>query len=88
MTSYDSIYSYFSITHCVVVCMILHSLDRFLFLYSYHVINHLTPMCQPHGFVVTDHDCSQPIACFFGFHVCPLLETKHGLCTGPCAESF
>jgi hypothetical protein len=44
-----------------------------------HVIDHLTAMCQPHGFVVTDRDCFQPIAAFVGFHVCPLLETKHGL---------
>ena len=25
-------------------------------------------------------DCSQPIGTFVGFHVCPLLETKHGPC--------
>jgi hypothetical protein len=45
-----------------------------------HVIDHLTTMCQPHGFVVTDRDCSQPVVAFIGFHVCPLLETKHSLC--------
>jgi hypothetical protein len=45
-----------------------------------HVIDHLTAMCQPHGSVVTDRDCFQPIVAFVGFLVCPLLETKHGLC--------
>jgi hypothetical protein len=45
-----------------------------------HEIDHLTAMCQPHGFVVTDRDCFQPIVAFVGFHVCPLSETKHGLC--------
>jgi hypothetical protein len=49
-----------------------------------HVINHLTTMCFPHGFVVTDRGCFQPIVTFVGFHVCPLLETKHG----PCAVCF
>ena len=52
----------------------------FLSLIPSHAIDHLTTMCQPHGFVVIDCDCSQPIVAFVGFHVCPLLEIKHGLC--------
>jgi hypothetical protein len=31
------------------------------------VIDHLTAMCQPHGFVVTDHDCFQPIVALVWF---------------------
>jgi hypothetical protein len=52
---------------------------------SYNPINHLTPICQPHDFIVSYHDCSQPIVSFVGFHVCFLLETKYGLCAGLCA---
>ena len=49
-------------------------------LFPDHVINHLIAMCLPHGFVVTDPIAPQPIGAFVGFHVCPLLETKHGPC--------
>jgi hypothetical protein len=52
----------------------------FLSLILSHVINHLTAMCLSHGFIVIDCNCLQPITTFVGFHVCPLLETKHGLC--------
>ena len=83
MTSYNPIYSYFpSLTVCLHV---QYSAPRWVSSFSFipcHVIDHLAAMCQPHGFIVTDHDCSQPITSFVGFHVCLLLETKHGLCTG------
>jgi hypothetical protein len=53
----------------------------FLSVIPSHVIDHLTAMCLPHGFVVIDHNCFQLITTFVGFLVCPLLETKHGPCT-------
>ena len=48
--------------------------------FSDHVIDHLIAMCLPHGLVVTDPIAPSQSVLLFGFHVCPLLETKHGLC--------
>jgi hypothetical protein len=72
----------FFIPYHMLVHAIFSPLDKFLpFIILGHAVDHLTAMCQPHDFVVTDHDCSQPIVALVGFHICPLLETKHGLCT-------
>jgi hypothetical protein len=84
-TSYNLIYSYFP---SLVVCLHMQYSTRWTSLFPSFIpcqmINHLTAMCQPHGFMVTDYDCLQPIASFVGFRICPLLETKHGLCQEHC----
>jgi hypothetical protein len=72
------------IFHSLTACLsVRYSAQQTSFSLSFipsHVIDHLTAMRLPHGFVVTDHNCIKPIAAFVGFCVCPLLETKHGLC--------
>ena len=51
------------------------------FFLPYHVVNHMIAMYKSHGFWLLDHECIWPITLFVGFHICLLLETKHGPCT-------
>jgi hypothetical protein len=65
---HDPIYSYFSSPYHMPVRAILSLLDKFLSfqLFPSHVVDYLTAMCSPHGFIVTDRDCPQPIVTFVG----------------------